>query len=558
MAKMLIVEDDAESRYLLSSLLVGHGHEVREAANGADALRFASKDPPDLVVSDILMPEMDGFTLCREWMKDERLRRIPLVLYTATYTDERDEELAMAEGARRFLIKPMEPEALLQNLEEVIAEARQKSDYGLVDKSYKREAEQLRLYSDRLVKKIERKMLQLEQANLERERLEQQLRGAQRLEAIGGLAGGIAHDFNNLLSVIMCCSSVALERLGDLTVQRENLLEIQKAGQRAADLTQQLLAFSRKQVLQPVSLDINQVIAGLEKMLRRILGEDIEFSLVIEEGRAEVKADPSQLEQVLTNLVVNARDAMPKGGKLTVETRKVELCEAYAARHVAVKPGAYVMLAVSDTGAGMDEKTRGRIFEPFFTTKERGKGTGLGLSMVYGIVKQSGGNIWVYSEPGRGTTFKVYLPRAEAPAVVRPHSEGHRAPQATSVFGTETIVVVEDEDVVRRLVGQILEDAGYEVLAAASGARALELCAARRGEIHLVLTDVIMPRMSGKALVDELAREHPKIKALYMSGYTDNAIVHHGILDPGTRFIGKPFSAEALCRKVREVLDEEL
>jgi PAS domain S-box-containing protein len=394
------------------------------------------------------------------------------------------------------------------------------------------------------------------QAEAEREKLEEQFRASQKLEAIGSLAGGIAHDFNNLLSVILCCTEFAMVRVRDDDQARDELLEVKKAGERAVALTRQILAFSRKQVLRPVVLNLNQITAGVEKMLRRILGEDVDYRQVLAPDLGMVWADPGQIEQVLMNLVVNARDAMPEGGKLTIETSNVELDAEYAARHVAVKPGPYVRFAITDTGCGMDERTQARIFEPFFTTKERGKGTGLGLSTVYGIVKQSGGNIWVYSEPGQGTAFKIYLPRDLSASVTVTSSRLAAVP--TPSTGTETILVVEDEEAVRDIARRILREAGYTLLTAASPENALLTCKTQQGKIHLLVTDVVMPQMSGRLLAERLALERPGIKVLYMSGYTDDAIVHHGTLAPGTNFIGKPFSAADLTRKVREVLDSHV
>jgi PAS domain S-box-containing protein len=390
-------------------------------------------------------------------------------------------------------------------------------------------------------------------AEAKREELEQQLRLSQRLEAVGSLAGGIAHDFNNLLSVILCCADFAMAGVRENDRVREELLQVKKAGERAVALTRQLLAFSRKQVLQPVVLDLNQIAAGVEKMLRRILGEDIDYVQVLAPDLGMVRADPGQIEQVLMNLVVNARDAMPDGGKLTIETCNADLDEEYAARHVAVKPGHYVHFAVSDTGCGMDAATQARIFEPFFTTKEKGKGTGLGLSTVYGIVKQSGGNIWVYSELGRGTTFKIYLPRDFSGSATVTGSRLAAVPTLST--GNETILVVEDEEAVRDVAKRILREAGYKVLTAASPDDALLACQAHKGKIDLLLTDVVMPQMSGRLLAERLALARPGIKVVYMSGYTDDAIVHHGTLDPGTNFVAKPFSAADLTRKILEVLD---
>lgn len=381
-------------------------------------------------------------------------------------------------------------------------------------------------------------------------RAEAQLRSAQRLESVGRLAGGVAHDFNNLLTVINGYADFALQRVEKQDHLHSDLREILSAGERAASLTRQLLAFSRKQVLQPEITDLNWIIADIEKMLRRLIGEDITLVTHPAPNLDPVLVDASQIEQVIMNLVVNARDAMPTGGRLSIETANVELDDAYVDQHPAVTPGPYVMLAISDTGYGMNQQTRERIFEPFFTTKEGGKGTGLGLATVYGIVRQSRGYIWVYSEPGQGTTFKIYLPRSERITA----KERPVARKVVRAAANETILVVEDVEAVRNIVVRILKDAGYSVLAAASGKEALAICQGHPGEIDLVITDVIMPQMSGREVAEQLANARPQTAVLYMSGYTDNAIVHHGVLDPGKQFIAKPFSAADLTHKVREVL----
>ena len=382
-------------------------------------------------------------------------------------------------------------------------------------------------------------------------RSEGQLRQALKMEAVGKLAGGVAHDFNNLLTAITGHSEMCLRRLTPANSLYRHVDQIKKAGDRAAALTRQLLAFSRKQILQPEVLDLNHIVVELNKMLQRLIGEDIDLLMGLAADLGKVKADPNQLEQVLMNLVVNARDAMPKGGKLTIETSNVHLSKESADFHMSVPPGHYVMLAVSDSGCGMDAQTQARIFEPFFTTKEVGKGTGLGLATVYGIVKQSEGSIWVYSEVGRGTTFKIYLP-CVAGGVKEAVAE---IANLDLLRGSETVLVVEDEEVVREMATEILRESGYHVLEAKHANEALILAAQYEGKIHLMLTDVVMPQMSGRDLAEQLTPLRPEMKVLYMSGYTDDAIVHHGVLEEGTAFIGKPFSIDGLARKLRETLD---
>ncbi len=385
----------------------------------------------------------------------------------------------------------------------------------------------------------------------DRKRLEAQFLQAQKMEAVGRLAGGVAHDFNNLLTIINGYGQLLLERLEPNNPLQGHASEIMKAGERAASLTRQLLAFSRQQVLQLQVLDLNAVVTNVEKMLRRLIGEDIELRTVLNRELGRVKADAGQLEQVIMNLAVNARDAMPQGGKLTIETASVELDESYVRSHADVKPGRYVMLAVTDTGIGMEKETQALIFEPFFTTKEKGKGTGLGLATVYGIVKQSGGDIWVYSEPGRGTSFKIYMPRVEE--TVEAVELGK--PLAKRPTAQETVLLVEDEVGVRSLLHGVLTSGGYTVLEGRRGEEALRIAELHQGPIHLILTDVVMPGMSGRELAERLKASRPEMKVLYMSGYTDDAIVHHGVLDPGMAFLQKPFTPDALARKVREVLD---
>jgi len=382
-----------------------------------------------------------------------------------------------------------------------------------------------------------------------------QLRQAQKMEAVGRLSGGIAHDFNNLLGVIIAYAEMAEESLDgknhpvDL---RHGVQQIKKASERAAALTRQLLAFSRQQVLQPKVIAMNSVVVNMEDMLRRLLGAHIELSTELEPELGQVWADENQIEQVIMNLAVNARDAMPRGGKLMIETANVELDEAYARLHESAKPGSYVMIAVSDTGVGMTTETLAHLFEPFFTTKERGKGTGLGLATVYGIVKQSGGYIWVYSEVGHGTTFKTYLPIADKASEEEAVPAALRAPLA----GSETVLLVEDEESVRALCCSILKSHGYKVLEAESGRKGLDVAHRYGLPIHLLLTDVVMPEMGGTDLAARLEALRPGVRVLYMSGYTDDAVFRHGLLEKGQVFLQKPFTPESLARKVREALGD--
>ena len=383
--------------------------------------------------------------------------------------------------------------------------------------------------------------------------LEAQLAQSQKMEAIGRLAGGVAHDFNNLLTVILSYSELLLEDVPADSGIRDDLTQIRKAAQGAGELTRQLLAFSRQQVLQPRVVDLNAAVSGIERLLARVLREDIQLRCTLGADVGTIRVDPGQLEQVIMNLAVNARDAMPNGGMVTIETANVELDDAYLEAHPIAKPGLgvshYVMLAVTDTGIGMDAATQARIFEPFFTTKDIGKGTGLGLATVQGIVQQSGGFIWVYSEPGHGTAFKIYLPRVDEPA-----SRADDVP-AQDARGTETVLVAEDVAAVRAVTREMLRRYGYTVLEAADGAAALRLAAEHPAPIHLLLTDVVMPDVNGRDLADQLARARPNVKVLFMSGYTDDAVVRHGVLRQGIAYLQKPFTPRSLAGKVRAVLD---
>jgi len=386
----------------------------------------------------------------------------------------------------------------------------------------------------------------------ERKALETQLQQSRKMEAVGRLAGGIAHDFNNLLTIISGYTELALSRPQLPVEAHADIERIENASGRAAALVRQLLAFSRKQVLQPKILDLNKIVLNLDSLLRRLMDERIDMVTRVKDDLGKVKADPAQVEQVIMNLVVNARDAMPEGGRLVVETCNAELDANYAVEHVSVKPGRYVMLAVSDTGVGMDRQTVAHIFEPFFTTKESGRGTGLGLSTVYGIVKQSGGYIWVYSEPGKGSSFKVYLPRVDE--VPDPVAAAGAAPRAQR--GTETILLVEDEEAVRELIQTVLTEKGYDVIPSLDPQHAEQIAARFPGEIHLLLTDMVMPGTSGRELAERISARRQGIRVLFMSGYTDNVITSGGMLEEGLAFLQKPFSPGALVQKVREVLSQ--
>ena len=385
----------------------------------------------------------------------------------------------------------------------------------------------------------------------ERKHLAEQLRQSQKMQAVGQLAGGVAHDFNNLLMVVKGHAEILLNRIPANSPLRSNAESVDRAADRAAALTRQLLAFSRMQVLRPRVLDLNEVVSGMTKMFSRVIGENIEMTFVPASHLGRVKADPGQIEQVLLNLVVNARDAMPDGGRLTIETTNIQLDRDYSATHHNIQPGPWIMLTVTDTGCGMDAKTQARIFEPFFTTKEQGKGTGLGLATVYGVVKQSGGFIYVYSEVGQGTTFKVYLPMV----VAEVDKEAAEKAPALPPRGSETVLFVEDEESVRELVVEYLRGAGYRVLEACDGAQALQMAAAHNGTIDILVTDVVMPRISGRELASQIAAARPNVKVLFISGYTDDSIFRHGVLQGGVAYLQKPFNLKSIAQKIREVLD---
>ncbi len=671
--RIVVADDIAENRYFLEALLRGHGFEVTSVRNGQEALAQLRSSGADLVISDILMPVMDGFQLCRSLKIDAKLASIPVVFYTATYTSDADRDFALGLGASRFIVKPTEPEEFIRIILEVLAEA-ERGHLQVPEPAVVQDPNFHREHDLRVTAKLEKKLADLDAAQkllqeifqsmgeglavigpdyrirlansaygtlagvdatalpgltcfeatycgqspcddpacrcpvretfttgapatashsrvsrggetIEAEVrsypikassgevtavieivrdvsegkrakeaevvLHRQLEEAQKMEAVGRLAGGIAHDFNNLLTVILGRVNLALGVVSSERSLRADLEEIQAAAERAAALTNQLLVFSRKQVLQPRVVDLSEVVEGVEKILRRLIGEDIEVVTVLSRTLPAVRVDPGQMEQVILNLSVNARDAMPRGGRLTIETAEVRLDEGYSSQHAGVAPGRHVMLAVSDNGAGMDSETKSRIFDPFFTTKEAGKGTGLGLAVVHGIVQQSGGRIWVYSELGQGTTFKIYLPPVTERSGANLPVAGSFAPR-----GDETILLVEDEAAVRRLAATVLRSSGYTVREAGSGHEALSLLSKTTDPVHLLLTDFVMPRMTGRELADRACEARPLIRVLYMSGYTDTTFADSSAL-AAADFLQKPFTKVTLTQKVREVLDRD-
>ncbi len=444
------------------------------------------------------------------------------------------------DGAVRYIIHRVE------DVTDFVLLPREGVEQGKVAEELRDRTVRLRLANEELTREIAERRKTEEALR----RSEDQLRQSQKLEAVGRLAGGVAHDFHNLLTVILGYSEALLAKLGPGPAMRTELLEIQRAGERAAGLTRQLLAFSRQQVLEPVVLDLNEVLKEVHSLLARTLGEDVEIRMKLDPGLGRVRADRGQIGQVVMNLAVNSRDAMPAGGRVTIETENVEIGPEFGGGHLALKPGPYAMMAVSDTGIGMAPEVQSRVFEPFFTTKEQGKGTGLGLATVFGIVKQSGGSIWLYSEVGKGTTIKIYLP------LVEDALEARSTPSEPRIHrGAETILLAEDEDQVRQIAGLILREAGYRVLEARTPGEALEIVGSHSGSIDLLLTDVVMPKLNGRQLAERIQPLRPRMKVLFMSGYTDDVVLQHGILDSAMAFIQKPFTPDSLTRRVRQVLD---
>jgi signal transduction histidine kinase len=686
---LLVVEDSPTQAAELSFLLESQGFTVEVARDGASGLRRCREQKFDAVLSDVVMPEIDGYELCRRIKTDPDIGDVPVILLTSL-ADPMDIISGLECGADNFITKPYESEYLLGRVRRLLDNRAMRGarkvavgvDVLLMGKrlTINSEKEQIldllistfeevlrsrqREYEARLNEETARESQRFLQAALDalsahiaildssgkivavnaswrswakeldgtwrdagvganclelwkssfiadkehveeltralegltrgreraasleypaktsrghgwfafsgtrfgesteliaveheditkRKSLEQQLRQSQKMEAIGQLAGGVSHDSNNLLVVITSYTKLLLEQFDRDDPKRGDLEEILRAANDAGSLTRQLLAFSRQQVLRPSVIDLNNVIGELEKMLRRVIGENIQCRTGLEPALGHVRADPSQMQQILMNLAVNARDAMPNGGSISIETANISLDEAFASSHTGVTPGRYVVMNVTDTGTGMDAETQARIFEPFFTTKEVGKGTGLGLSTVYGIVQQSGGHIWVYSELGRGTTFKIYLPRIDEPIGSMARARDH---VSLPTKANETILIVEDNIAIRKVIARILRPLGYQLLEAGSAAEARRVSAQHSGEIHLLLTDVVMPETTGPALAAELARTRPDMDLLFMSGYSRSTMERNNALDPKVHFLEKPFPPDALVRKVREVL----
>jgi len=667
---VLIADDQEDGRLLLRAILEGSGYDVIEASQGQEALSLAQGHHPGLIVSDVLMPVMDGFSLCRACKQDEALKAIPFVFYTATYTDQRDRDFALNLGADLFIVKPLDPSEFLRLIQELL-DAYARGAIVAKPIAYASEESYLKEYNEALIHKLEDKLLELEQANrdlersekryreildeiddgyyevdlkgaftffnnslceilgyapdelmgmnyralidesnvkmvfslfnqvfttghvikatdwelirkdgtrriveisialmrgedaqpygyrgiardiTEQKRLQEQFIQSQKIETIGQLAGGIAHDFNNMLTPIMGYTELLLNKVAPDDPMLISLDHIFRSAQRSRDLVRQLLAFARKQTLEMKAMDLNAVIKGFEQILRRTLHENVALLINLPPKLPTILADVGQIEQIIMNLSVNAQDAMPEGGTLCIETSEVYLDETYVKMHKDGAVGLYVMLAISDTGTGMDSSILQKAFDPFFTTKAQGKGTGLGLSTVYGIAKQHGGCITAYSEPGHGTTFRIYFPVHGAPMA----KASEETPRYASLFGTETVLVVEDQTEVRDLIVNILSGYGYTVLEAADGKEAMRQAQSYPETIHILVTDIILPDANGKSLHRQLAPIREGMKVLYMSGYTADVISRSQLLETGGYFIQKPFSLHDFLSKMRQALE---
>ena len=542
---ILIVEDNPSDLRLLNELLIKEGYQIRPLPNGPMALKAAENVPPDLILLDIKMPDMNGFEVCKRLKENERLRDIP-ILFISALNDLSDKIEAFKLGGVDYITKPFQAEEVYAriniHLELIRLQNELRDQNKILEKTVQERTADL-LASN----------LQLKQEIEERKKLKKELIQSQKMEAVGRLAAGVAHDFNNLLMIINGYSEFSQKGVSPDEPLYSHLEEIKKAVSRATALTRQLLTFSRKQVIQSQTVNLNDLIQEISKMLRRLIGEDVELNTNFDSSLNLLSADPGQLEQIIMNLAVNARDAMPKGGALTIQTANVILEENSSFKYAENQSGSHVMLAISDTGCGIDEETLEKIFDPFFTTKEKGKGTGLGLSTVYGIVTQSNGIIDVSSELAKGTTFRIFLPglkNTEIYPLTAPKPE-------ISYQGSETILVVEDDESVRTIVSRILKEHGYNVLEAENGIHAERIYQECKAPIHLILTDMVMPEKSGRELYESIRSLNSGIKFLFISGYSDNALLPHEECEDGTSFLQKPIMPMELVKKVREMIDRE-
>lgn len=569
MKRVLIVDDHAENLYFLEALLGSQGLEVVSARDGVQALELARKGPPDLVVSDILMPVMDGYTLCRELKADPRLCHIPFVFYTATYTDPRDRQLGYELGAEAFLTKPSEPEDFLAALMPLLTRDETRPAPAASCPITPPESTMTH-YSEALVRRLEDKMTELEEANrklkeevAERERVEQallasaeQLRQAQKMEALGQLAGGIAHDFNNQLTTIAGYGELLLSRpeVTSSPAARQEVTEIMRAARRASALTRRILVFSRRQTWQPVVICLNQIVRGMRDLLDRTLGAHIAIECHLDPDLEPVEIDVHQFEQVLTNLALNARDAMPEGGTLTLSTRMVTLDAQFCRDRPGFQPGPAVLLEVADTGLGMDPEVLERLGEPFFTTKPPGQGTGLGLTTVLNTIRQAQGHLQAQSRPGSGSTFQLFLPVADGHAEALDSSE--TAPELPR--GTETLLVVEDDPILCDLMVRMLESLGYSTRTAGTGEAALTILADATCPLDFLMTDLVMPgRLQGWELARKARGLRPGIPVLCTSGHQHRPSADQDSSSQGFEFLEKPFTRRDLAEKVREMLDRK-
>ena len=685
---VLIVDDNKVNLYQLKFILQAKGYEVVSASSGQEALDYAINTPPDVVVSDVFMPEMDGFTLCREWMKYDTLCKVPFIFYTATYSDDKDREFALSLGCAAFLVKPADPDIIQATIESVVAQSSTENTSSAAD-TMSEDSDFLRHHNEALVRKLEAKMQQLEEVNAalaqdieerkqaeaalaiserllrqteeighvggweidiatqkaswtdviykmydvpveklltyeealgfctdesrqtieraftqavtyrepfditldiitysgnprtlrvvgkadlnrgkvigflqditelrkaeqEMKRMEAQLQQAQRMESVGRLAGGIAHDFNNMLGVIIGHAEIILEQMDEADPICEEVTEIRNAANRSAALTRQLLAFARKQSISPKVLDLNETLSEMLLMIRRVIGEGISLVWQPCGDLWQVKMDPSQIDQLMTNLCVNARDAIADVGEIIIETSNCSFDVSFCRDNPAYRAGEFVRLSVSDNGCGMDNETQIRIFEPFYTTKSVGQGTGLGLATVYGILHQNNGFITVYSEVGVGSTFHIYLPRYES----EPSMKDPTKPSQTAIHGHGTILLVEDEVSILRLTNKMLSYLGYDVISANSPAEALKI-AAQINQVDLLITDIIMPEMTGDDLALQLTKQWPGLRCLFMSGYTTDLVEHRGLAS-AHQFMHKPFSLAELSSKVADTIGKSV